>query len=136
MKIYCSSCKQPTEYISDRPKFCSGCGTPFQGSSNASITIVPQPILIQRPSRKRYVEVDEEEYEESNSNIDLSNMSPFKLDSFSNMRNTEKFGRLAEDTSPKMNINRPKGKKISKKDFEQQWRDEIIKKGSNNVGGE
>jgi hypothetical protein len=130
MKIYCPECKQPTDYMELRPKFCANCSYSF---SKASL-IQPIP-LIKKKLNPKYIEV-EEDYEDEDVVANIPTITPFQLESVSNMRNTEKLGNLGLDNSPKMNFNRPKGKKVSQKQFAEEWKQEMTKKGSNNVGGE
>lgn len=133
MKKYCPAegCSFANTYESEPPKFCQKCGYKFASYSTATIT--PLPV---KSKLKKIVQEEYEEDEDIQSDIDFSNIKPFELESISNFRNTEKLGNLGLDNSPKMNINRPRGKKVSKKEFEENWRQEITKKGTNNVGGE
>ena len=54
MKLYCTKCGGATAYTSEKPKFCSSCGTPFGGAIAAA------------PTRKRAEKkpLPENEYEE------------------------------------------------------------------------
>lgn len=40
MKKYCQDCNQPTDYVGAKPKFCSNCGTPFEGAAKRAEPVV------------------------------------------------------------------------------------------------
>jgi hypothetical protein len=46
LKVYCTECGSPTTYSAVKPKFCSGCGTPFD-------KVVVNKTLIEKPTFKR-----------------------------------------------------------------------------------
>jgi len=135
MKKYCPAegCSFANIYEFEPPKFCQKCGYKFASYSTATVA----PLQI-KSKRKKVVQEETDGYEEEyiQSDIDFSHVKPFELESISNFRNTEKLGSLGLDNSEKINIDRPKGKKVSQKEFEENWRQELTKRGTNNVGGE
>lgn len=42
MKRYCQKCNQPTEYTGAKPKFCSSCGSAYDGSSMKTKKATPE----------------------------------------------------------------------------------------------
>lgn len=129
MKTYCIKCNQPTEYLSDKPKFCSNCGYNF-----SSISIDKSSINIKPTNDKNDAIDNDEEYSEIQTTI--QNVSPFKIEKLINVKNTEKLGNLALDTSEKIILPKTKKKKISNKEFKKQWEETLSKKPSINIGGE
>jgi hypothetical protein len=54
MKIYCTDCGQPTEYLSKKPNFCQGCGHPFTVEA-AQKKAAAKPIVIAEDSDEEEV---------------------------------------------------------------------------------
>ena len=74
MKIYCQKCGSPTDYISQKPKFCCNCGVSFSGDVKASVRK-------KRPIQRQAVEEEyEEEYESPDAEFILDNLSSLDVD--------------------------------------------------------
>src|SRR3954463_15021480 len=86
MKIYCTDCGQPTDYISAKPNFCQSCGKPFNKSK---ATVAPKPK--RRPARP----VEEEEEDDGTESVtEVPTIDKLDIEIKFVGRGAEKFGDL------------------------------------------
>jgi hypothetical protein len=129
-KKYCIKCSNPTTYENNPPTFCSFCGNQFSTLNipNISSTIV-------KPKLRRVVE---QEIDDDGDDyvVDIPQIKTLEIEDLGNLRTTEKIAVLALDKSKPEVFNRPKEKKMTKKEFQEKWMTDMQKRGSQNIGGE
>lgn len=127
-KIFCLKCNQPTCYESRQPVYCSMCQKPYIDTNLASV----------KP-KHRHAPIKEPEYEENEDNSegyideDIPQINDFKVDIEQNLRSNRSSMKSLAGTG-KEGIGRPKpkkGKNLSPKQFEKQWRDNFPKNNRN-----
>lgn len=111
-KSYCPKCGSPTEYTLQRPKFCSGCGLSLGSES------VRPPVSIPSRPIPQYSPIYREEPEE----FKPLTISKMEVDIQIETPTYEKLGNVI-GSSPSSSPIRPVGKKMSKKQLEQNLND-------------
>lgn len=153
-KIYCLKCNRPTTFESKPGAFCSHCGKPYistdsnQSAPKPQINAVTTPIRINNPTPKQLppdnkIETeDKEEYDDDDStditveevlDIDVSkigiemprNMSRSNREDIAQLVGTGKTG-VGRD------IKKIKGKRVSKKQVEENWQKSFPKNNRRN----
>lgn len=150
---FCPKCNHGTQQLDVQIKFCSQCGYNFVSASMPKIEVQPtikyqEREEIQknpRPQSNRLNKLrkstarQEEYYEDEDINNDREfvnlDFDPPEIE-LENIPTRPKvtLGNLAVDRSPKENISRPKLKKMNKKQIEEQFRNEVSKQGSKELG--
>ncbi len=145
--IYCE-CGGRTAQGTSLVKFCSSCGEPFVKTAAVAANPkppIPAPSIVSKKKNPRY-EPDEDEDDEDDltdaeddtdgdeeearqrvrQNVDLSN-NPLQVEVFSpKIIDINQLAGTRKDVVPvnKINVREQSKSKISKKEFEKQWRDE------------
>lgn len=118
LKIYCPDCGTPTNYTSNKPKFCTGCGNPFDKNINQNKVIAknPAPINIQKP-RIQLIDQDDDDYDDESEVNHVPNINKLDCDIIGVHRSGEKIGNIAgtsEGSSRQKNNGEKKKSKPSK----------------------
>jgi len=123
MKIYCKKCGGGTEYTSQKPKFCSGCGNGFGivTPSNASVRApAREPVAPVPPeSRTEYDEVPEETFD--------TNITKLEFEIEPNRRQGISMGEMmgtSEGKEPRIERQPSVPKRQSKKKFLEEFQKE------------
>ena len=116
MKLFCLSCNQSTSYESSKPRFCSHCSKPFISSATNFATIPTK--LVGQPKNVAILD-DNSNYDEPIPEI--PNIENLEFEISSNLRPNRQHISKVGKGSGRTNIERPKGKRISKKEVEQNW---------------
>jgi len=76
LKIYCPDCGAPTEYSLNKPKFCSSCGSSFNGQVVKKEEKVVQKVLMQKPTIAKRPNIEPEDYEDEDTEVTEVNYVP------------------------------------------------------------
>jgi len=94
LKIYCSDCGAPTNYTSNKPKFCTGCGLPF----DKNISKIPvkniTSTVIQKPQIKQ---LDDDEYDDYDNETEINhvpNLNKLDCEIVETYKRGEKIGNI------------------------------------------
>jgi len=120
---FCPKCNYGTPQADVVIKFCCNCGYNFISASMPKIEI--EPIKTHpRQIATTQTEENEEEYLETSGGTTLE-FEPPELELDIPKRPKITIGTLATDKSAKENIQRPKLKKMNKKQFEEEWSKDV-----------
>lgn len=114
-KIYCLNCNKPSIYESSKPAICGFCGKPYI-ASNANFT----PILTKLIGQTKNVSIldDNETYDDI---PELPNIENLEFEISSNLRPNRQHISKVGKGSGRTNTKTIKGKKISKKEIQENW---------------
>lgn len=79
MKTYCQHCGSVNEFTAVRPKFCQGCGQPFDKSA-ASVSRVKPMRLAEKDTDDSYDDDDYDDGYEYPANFSLSNIKKLEVE--------------------------------------------------------
>lgn len=118
LKIYCSDCGTPTNYTSNKPKFCTGCGNPFDKNINQNKVIAknPAPINIQKP-KIQLIDQDDDDYGDESEVNHVPNIRGLDCEIAESYKSGEKIGNIvgtSEGSSRSRDISNKKNNKPSK----------------------
>lgn len=97
MRIYCKKCGAPTEYLSNKPKFCSSCGLSFSAKKESVTPLPPkQEEERQHPPKNpipAFIIEDEENYDEGiQDSVNVNNIQGLDIEIEKNQNQGIKFG--------------------------------------------
>lgn len=127
MQKYCTKCNNPTNYTDSLPLYCSICGQPFAATVASQIKI--EPIRVQKTPIKNKEEIWDEIEEETTLSF---NIPIIEIEEIPKVQK-QKLESIAFDKGHKEIINRPKMKKMSKREFEENFKEEILNKPSREI---
>lgn len=124
MKKYCMKCGSPTDFSIVKPKFCSNCGNSFETGLVASVDSVAKKnnIKINKSLSNIQNDIDIDFEEDQIDDIkNVPNISEINCDYEVNKHKGVKFKSVINNPIPpsKNKSERPKGKKMSKKDMQE-----------------
>lgn len=122
MKKYCMKCGSPTDFSLTKPKFCSSCGTSFEVGLAVDINIPSKKTVnkFNRPLTNKIEDYIEDE-DGFNDVKEVPNISEINCDYEVVKHKGVKFKSVIDNPIPgaSSKINRPKGKKMSKKEMQE-----------------
>lgn len=131
-KIYCMSCNKSTEYMSSVPKFCSHCGKNYLDGVSANDNNQRQPNHQTKPQNppnqpRRPIKQEPDEYYDEGLPTEF-NIEKLEYEIEGEFRPTrESLQSLGSQQKTGFKRQPQKGKKVSKKEFERQWKEQFDK---------
>jgi len=116
LKIYCTECGAGVEYLSNKPKFCSSCGNPFDKK-------VALPVLKPKRTISKIEDEDVEEIEDSDTEESESSSVPeidnLEYDISIPQKSKETIGNLIGTYTPESDLHLPdiERKQVSREEF-------------------
>jgi hypothetical protein len=127
MKKYCASCGKPSVFsVSDKPKFCAGCGSKFDFGQNLTSSVAKK----EETEEEAYGFEEEGESQEHS----LPNMTKLDIDLEYVEGHTETLGSMIDNPIPNSSSDQPKRTtgKVSRKKFLEDFKKEAGSLRKNN----
>jgi hypothetical protein len=138
---FCPKCNYGTPQADVIIKFCSNCGYNFVSASMpvANVCSIPPPTRVQKKTVARRLPESETEDEDAiYEDYDAPNIQfePPEIEASYPKRQSEKISVLATSRSPKEQLDRPKMKKMSKKQVAEDFANELRSKRASKESSE